>query len=351
MSRFLNVLIASTLIAGPAAAEKFGLGREALPEEIAAWDIDVRPDGHGLPVGSGTVEEGEVLYTEQCAMCHGDFGEAVGRWPVLAGGDGSLASEDPVKTVGSYWPYLSTVYDYVHRAMPFGNAQSLSDDEVYAITAYILNLNFLVDYDFELSNENFAEVAMPNEDNFFMDDRLEAEFGEFIREPCMENCKDAVEIVKRAAVIDVTPEDAAARERIEAAAGTEEVAAAETAPAEETPAEAAAAGPDPELVAEGENVFRKCKACHQIGEGAKHRTGPHLNGVFGRTAGSAEGFRYSNPMQAAGEDGLVWTAETMSEYLADPRGYIKGNRMSFAGLKSDDELAAINAYLEAASVE
>jgi len=226
MSKFLKALLATTLLAGPVAAEEFGLGREALPEEIAAWDIDVRPDGQGLPEGSGTAEEGEVIYVERCAVCHGDFGEARGRWPVLAGGEDSLDSEDPVKTVGSYWPYLSTVYDYVHRAMPFGEAQSLTADETYALTAYILYLNFLEDLDFELSRDNFAEVSLPNEDGFFMDDREETEFAAFVREPCMEDCKDTVEITKRAAVIDVTPEDAAARERVESAA--EELAEAET---------------------------------------------------------------------------------------------------------------------------
>ena len=98
----------------------------AKPEEIAGWDIDVRPDGQGLPPGKGTVKEGETLYMERCAACHGEFGESAGRWPILAGGAGTLASHDPVKSVGSYWPYASTVMDYIRRSMPFGNAQSLT---------------------------------------------------------------------------------------------------------------------------------------------------------------------------------------------------------------------------------
>jgi len=114
------------------------LGRLALDEEIAAWDIDVRPDGVGLPQGAGNAVDGGVLYDANCASCHGDFGEGTGRWPILAGGFDSLQEERPEKTIGSYWPYLSTVYDYIRRAMPFGNARSLSDDDVYAITAYIL---------------------------------------------------------------------------------------------------------------------------------------------------------------------------------------------------------------------
>lgn len=188
----------------------FHLGRLATEDEIAAWDIDIRPDGAGLPEGRGTVAQGEPLFSEQCASCHGDFGEAVGRWPVLAGGQGTLTNERPEKTVGSFWPYLSTVYDYIRRAMPFGDARSLSDDEVYALTAYVLYLNDIVtDEDFELSKENFTSVLLPNEDNFIDDDRLsEAHYAPNI-EPCMSECKPGkAEITKHAAVLDVTPDSA-----------------------------------------------------------------------------------------------------------------------------------------------
>jgi cytochrome c len=186
----------------------FHLGREATPEEIAAWNIDVRPDGTGLPEGRGTVAEGETIFAEQCAVCHGDFGEGRDRWPVLAGGQDTLKADRPVKTVGSYWPYLSTVYDYVRRAMPFGDARSLSDDDVYAITAYLLYLNDIVtDEEFELSKENFASVRLPNEENFFMDDREAEAHYAAKAEPCMTDCKPGpVRITKRAAVLDVTPD-------------------------------------------------------------------------------------------------------------------------------------------------
>ncbi|PVB62176.1 c-type cytochrome [Labrenzia sp. 011] len=185
----------------------FGLGRVATEDEIAAWDIDVRPDGMGLPQGSGTVADGEVLYTDNCAVCHGDFGEGVGRWPVLAGGQDTLTDERPEKTIGSYWPYLSTVYDYVRRAMPYGNARSLSDDDVYAITAYLLYLNDIVeDEDFELSNENFTEIRLPNEENFIADDRAEEPHYADKGDPCMSDCKDSpVEITMHAQILDVTP--------------------------------------------------------------------------------------------------------------------------------------------------
>ncbi len=184
-----------------------GLGRKATEDEVAAWDIDIRADGQGLPAGSGTVAEGEPLYTDNCAVCHGDFGEGVGRWPVLAGGQDTLTEERPEKTIGSYWPYLSTVYDYVRRAMPYGNARSLTDDEVYALTAYLLYLNDIVeDEDFELSNENFSEVRLPNEENFIADSRPEEPHYAKAGEPCMSNCKDGpAEITMRARILDVTP--------------------------------------------------------------------------------------------------------------------------------------------------
>jgi len=185
------------------------LGRPALEEEVLAWDIDIRPDGTGLPVGSGTVEAGGELYDAQCASCHGVFGEGEGRWPVLAGGHDSLTDDRPEKTIGSYWPYLSTVYDYVRRAMPFGNARSLSDDDVYALTAYLLYLNdVVVDESFELSSANFGEMAnLPNEANFKPDDRFDEPAYAPLEEPCMSDCATApAEVVQRARVLDVTPD-------------------------------------------------------------------------------------------------------------------------------------------------
>ena len=195
------------LLAAGAANAKYGIGRVPTPEEIAAWDIDVRPDGQGLPEGRGTVAQGEQVYDERCASCHGEFGEGIGRYPELAGGRDSLAGDNPVKTVGSYWPYLSTVYDYIRRAMPFGDAQSLTPNELYALTAYLLYLNDLVtDRDFELSKQSFTVVRLPNEANFIDDPRPDTPtLGQ--REPCMTNCTAEVKILNRARVLDVTPED------------------------------------------------------------------------------------------------------------------------------------------------
>ena len=220
MSRFRNVVLAFGLVAAlasPALPQakkqqpepqlaKVGLGRPVLPEEIKAWDIDLRPDGLGAPLGKGDVKKGEELFHAQCAACHGEFGEAVGRWPVLVGGKGSLKHDNPEKTIGSYWPDASTVFDYIRRAMPFGNARSLSDDEVYAITAFLLNMNEVVKDDFVLSNENIGKVKMPNAGAFYDDDRTTAE-KHFWAEPCMKNCKTGeVKVTGRARVIDVTPD-------------------------------------------------------------------------------------------------------------------------------------------------
>jgi len=348
MSRFLKLtLVAGLTISATATmlrAGEYDLGRPALPEEIAAWDVNIMPDGRGLPEGSGDVWTGEEVFIENCAFCHGDFAEGAGNWPALAGGDGTLADEDPVKTTGSYWPYLSTVWDYVNRSMPYGNAQSLSPDDVYAITAYILYSNFLVDDDFVLSKENFADVEMPNADGFIVDNRAETEYAIWRGEPCMENCKDAVEITMRAAVLDVTPVEEKPGEAEEASAPAPEEQPVETAAAAPDP-EPAAATPDPELVATGEKVFRQCKACHMVGEGAKNRVGPPLNGVVERPAGAVDGFSYSSAMESMAADGLVWDDESLAAFLADPRGYVKGTSMGFAGLRSDEEIEAVTAYL------
>lgn len=194
--------------AGAGEQGKLNIGHEATAEEIAGWDIDVRPDGQGLPVGQGSVKDGEPLYVERCAACHGEFGESAGRWPIVAGGMGSLATYDPVKSVGSYWPYASTLIDYIRRAMPFGASQSLTNDELYAITAYVLYLNdAITDEEFVLSDKNFTSIKLPNRDNFIGDNRETAEKAFWQDEPCMKDCVPGkARVTGRARTIDVTPE-------------------------------------------------------------------------------------------------------------------------------------------------
>jgi cytochrome c len=338
----------------PVRATGYGLGRAALPEEIAGWDVNVMPDGTGLPVGKGDVATGEEVFSANCASCHGEFAEGLDNWPKLAGGDGTLADKDPVKTVGSYWPYLSTVWDYVHRSMPFGQAQTMSVDDTYAIVAYILYSNDIVDEDFELSNENFTEVVMPNADGFIVDDRAETEYPIWSGEPCMENCKESVEITMRATVLDVTPEhgsgDQAAAEPAAVEPAATETAATE--PAQETPvAETQTAAADPALIEEGAKVFKKCQACHAVGAGAKNRTGPELNGILGRTIGGHDGYKYSTAFQEAAADGQVWDEAHLTEFLMNPKGVLQGTKMTFAGLKTSEEAAAVIAYIQSESAE
>ena len=221
MSRLAEFLLAGVLGGGLAAMPivevaaqqvarspvKIGLGRPALPEEVKAWDTDVRPDGKGLPVGRGTVKQGDGLYQEKCAACHGEFGQGVGRYPAVAGGIGTLKADRPDKTVGSFWPDASTVFDYIKRAMPFGNAQSLTDDETYALTAYILNLNDVIkDENFELNEKNFSSVRMPNAAAFYRDDREAAEKHFWKKDPCMKDCRAAPKVIGRAVSVDVTPD-------------------------------------------------------------------------------------------------------------------------------------------------
>ena len=204
---FAATLLSSVLSASQAVSEQrpFNLGQLATAEQVAGWDIDVRPDGLGAPVGAGKAFDGEEVYAERCASCHGDFGEAVDNWPVLVGGEGTLNGHDPVKTTGSYWPYASTMYDYIYRAMPFGEAQSLTHDETYQIVAYLLFMNDIIDDEFELNQENIGTIEMPNRDGFMMPDpRPDAQPISGVA--CMKNCDVPTNVIGKARDIDVTPE-------------------------------------------------------------------------------------------------------------------------------------------------
>lgn len=149
-------------------AQALEFGRAPTAAEIGAWDIDVRPDGQGLPDGRGTVARGKVLYQENCEACHGAGGKD-GLKDRLAGGQGTLASAKPLKTVGSFWPYATTLFDYIRRAMPYTAPGSLSADETYALAAYILNLNGIVPDTATLDRTSLPKVAMPNRAGFAPD--------------------------------------------------------------------------------------------------------------------------------------------------------------------------------------
>jgi S-disulfanyl-L-cysteine oxidoreductase SoxD len=147
------------------AAERYGFGRPATPQEIKGWDIDVSPSGAGLPPGRGDVRQGEAIFADKCASCHGAKGEGK-PMDRLVGGLGTLRDKKPVKTVGSYWPYATTLFDYVRRAMPLNAPQSLTADQVYAVSAYLLFLNGIVPQDAALDADNLAKIKMPNRDGF-----------------------------------------------------------------------------------------------------------------------------------------------------------------------------------------
>jgi cytochrome c len=148
------------------AAEGPNLGRVATPEEIASWDISIGPDGAGLPPGSGTPKQGEAVYAQKCLACHGERGTGKPNDP-LVGGQGRLAGDKPaVKTVGSFWPYATTVFDYVRRAMPYNESKSLTNDEVYAVVAYVLNLNGIIADNDTMDALTLPKVKMPNREGF-----------------------------------------------------------------------------------------------------------------------------------------------------------------------------------------
>jgi cytochrome c len=161
----------------------------------------------------------------------------------------------------------------------------------------------------------------------------------------MENCKDnPVEVPMRAMVLDVTPQEEGAAEVAPVATPEAEVKVAEETPDAE--AEVVVASFDADLAADGEKVFRKCKACHQLGEGAKNRVGPILTNIVGGPAGVVDGFKYSKPLMAAAEDGLIWNEEELAAFLANPKKYMKGTKMSFAGLKKEEDQLAVIEYLK-----
>jgi cytochrome c len=183
-----EVRIAATalaVLAGVAAARAqgpYGIGRVAMPAEIAGWNIDIGRDGRGLPPGSGTVSHGREVFEQQCAACHGEKGEG-GIGDKLAGGQGTIATAKPVRTVGSYWPYAPTLFDYIRRAMPQSAPQSLSNEDVYAVSAFIFNLNGLLPADATLDAKTLAAIKMPNRDKFVDDPRPD------VKNPaCMSGC-------------------------------------------------------------------------------------------------------------------------------------------------------------------
>src|SRR5215472_4170956 len=154
-------------LASPVAAQQSpNLGKPISPEDLASWDISIGPDGVGLPPGSGTVKQGEAVFVAKCQACHGEKGAGTPN-DRLVGGQGSLPGErPPVKTIGSYWPFATTLFDYIRRAMPFNESKSLTNDELYGVVAYLLNLNGVIQESEVMNAQSLPKVVMPNRDGF-----------------------------------------------------------------------------------------------------------------------------------------------------------------------------------------
>jgi mono/diheme cytochrome c family protein len=165
------------------AQSPYGIGRAATPAEIAGWNIDVDRYGNNLPPGSGSVSHGREVFDQQCAACHGAKGEG-GIGSRLVGGQGTLATPKPVRTVGSYWPYAATLFDYIRRAMPQNAPESLSSKDVYAVSAYILHLNGLLPAEAVIDAKALAAIKMPNRNMFVGDSRPDVKNRE-----CMTGCR------------------------------------------------------------------------------------------------------------------------------------------------------------------
>ncbi len=196
ISVFLLALVVAVLVAGPVAAgeAKYHLGSPISAKDMEKWNIDVRSDGAGLPEGSGTVKKGEPIYAEKCAVCHGEFGEGVGRNPILFGGEGTLDSDRPQKRIGGFWPYAPTLFDYIRRTMPFGDGQSLTNDELYSLIAVILNMNELWDEEKVLTRGGLIAIKMPNRAGFIAKDPR----PDTANPPCMRDCGNKAVIKSRA---------------------------------------------------------------------------------------------------------------------------------------------------------
>lgn len=184
---FALLVVALAVAAGAAHAQdqRYGFGHALSDAEIAGWNIDVRPDGIGLPAGRGEVAQGRAVYAQRCASCHGE--DLKGAMGALVGGKGTLGTDKPLRTVGSYWPYATTLYDFVHRAMPFDAPQSLTPDEVYAVSAYILFENQIIGENDVMNATTLPQVAMPNRNGFYGPDPRPDVFNV----PCRTDCKQA----------------------------------------------------------------------------------------------------------------------------------------------------------------
>jgi len=164
------LLVAADVWQAAAQLPTYGVGRPPTAEEVKAWDLTIPSDGQGLPPGSGTAVLGKAIYTERCASCHGEQGEDP-KYSRLVGGQGTLATDKPVRTIGSFWQYATTLWSYIRRAQPFDEPGSLTPDQVYAVTAYLLYLNRIIGEQDVMDAQTLPLVKMPNRNGFVPDPR------------------------------------------------------------------------------------------------------------------------------------------------------------------------------------
>jgi cytochrome c len=273
----ISAAVAFAAVTPPAG--KYGLGKQATPQEIAGWDIDVRPDGTGLPKGRGSVAEGQVLYDAQCASCHGTFGESNSNLQI-AGGVGTLSSATPIRTTGSKLNFATTLFDYIRRAMPFNNPQSLTADEVFALTAYVLNLNDILPADAVLDQDSLPRLRLPNRDGYTTDHGFSRRDGkaDTRNTACMRNCVGDVRLSSEmpAYALDAHGDLAEQRRALGAIEGLKTAAAnpVGTKPAALTPA--------------GGELARRlgCLACHGVDQAL---VGPSFRAIATRYAQGSAG--------------------------------------------------------------
>jgi cytochrome c551/c552 len=272
-------LAVSASAAQAPASGRFGLGKPATPEEIAGWDIDVKPDGTGLPRGRGSVAEGQTIYDAKCASCHGTFGES-NSYLQLAGGVGSLASDSPIRTTGSKLNYATTLFDYIRRAMPFNAPQSLTADEVYALAAYVVNLNDILSADAVLDQDSLPKLKLPNRDGFTKAHGFMRRDGkpDTSNVACMKNCVAEVRLSSEMPVYALDQHGNLADQRRELG-GIEGIAT--VAGAAGTPKAAAPAPTALDLAKRS-----GCMACHAVDTPV---VGPAFRDVAARYSGAAKG--------------------------------------------------------------